>query len=115
MQQLLLPVIPSSAKIYELVQSRNIFPLPQRSLSRSKRLISLVSIYGEKLQLIVDITNEAKRWESMPNRREPLTKDMLTFLIKKSATLNLPDGKYAVMTDWFILALQAGFRRMEWS
>ena len=51
----------------------------------------------------------------MPNRREPLTKDMVTFLIKKSAALNLPDGKYAVMTDWFILALQAGFRRMEWS
>ena len=51
----------------------------------------------------------------MPNRREPLTKDMATFLVKKSAVLNLPDGKYAIMTDWFILALQAGFRRMKWS
>ena len=40
---------------------------------------------------------------------------MVNFLIKKSAALNLPDGKYAVMTDWFILALQTGFLRMEWS
>ena len=40
---------------------------------------------------------------------------MVNFLIKKYAALNLPDGKYAVMIDWFILALQTGFLRMEWS
>ena len=51
----------------------------------------------------------------MPNRREPLTKDMVQFLIKKVAALNLPDGLYAVMVDWFIITLQACFRRIEWS
>ena len=51
----------------------------------------------------------------MPNRREPLTKYMVQFLIKKAAALNLPDGLYAVMVYWFIITLQAGFRRMEWS
>ena len=75
----------------------------------------LVNIYGVKSQFIVEITHEAKRWESMPNRREPLTKDMVKFIINKFTTLNLPDGKYAVMTDCFIIALQAGFHRMEWS
>ena len=49
----------------------------------------------------------------MPNRREPLTKDLVQFLIKKAAALNLPDGLYAVMVDWLIITLQAGFRRME--
>ena len=60
---------------------------------------SLVNIYGKKSQLIKDIKHEAKRWESMPNRRKPLTMDMVKFLIKKSAALNLPDDKYNVMTD----------------
>ena len=60
---------------------------------------SLVNIYGEKSRLVEDIKNEAKRWESIPNRREPLTKDMVRFLIKNAAALNLPDGLYAVMAD----------------
>ena len=59
----------------------------------------LVNIYGEKSRLVEDIKNEAKRWEPMPNRRGPLTKDMVRFLIKKATALNLFDGLYVVMTD----------------
>ena len=44
-----------------------------------------------------------------------MTDDMVNFLIKKPAALNIPDGKCAVMTEWFIIGIQVGFHRMEWS
>ena len=75
----------------------------------------LINIMGEKSQLVKDIIHETRRWESMPNRREPMTKDMVQYLIKTSASSTLPDGKQSVMTDWLVLGLQAGFRKMEWS
>ena len=59
----------------------------------------LINIMGEKSQLVKDIIHETRRWESMPNRREPMTKDMVRYLIKTSASSQLPDGKQAVMTD----------------
>ena len=87
-----------------------------KSLSISLQAMNpLINIYGENYQLIVDIINETERWESMYNRQEPLTKDTVHFLLKKYAALNLPDGKYAIMTSWFIITLQAGFRRIKWS
>ena len=43
----------------------------------------LVDIYSKKLQLMEDIKNESKRWESIPNGWEPMSKDMVKFLIKK--------------------------------
>ena len=45
-----------------------------------------IDIIGKQSQLITDIIHECKRWESIPNRREPVTKDMVGYLIDKGAT-----------------------------
>ena len=76
-----------------------------------------LNIMGKECAYIKDILNESRRWESIPNRREPLTKDMVQYIIDKGKTLSKdnPDNIYLALGDWFILGLQAGFRRMEWA
>ena len=61
--------------------------------------------------------NESRRWESIPDRREPLTKDMVEYIIDKGKELSKtnPDNIYLSLSDWLVLGLQAGFRRMEWA
>ncbi len=42
---------------------------------------------------------------------------MVQYTIDKSKILSKanPDNIYSALSDWFILGLQAGFRRMEWA
>jgi hypothetical protein len=61
--------------------------------------------------LINDIILETKRWESMPNRREPLTWDMIEYLQTLSCP---PTSMLAALIDWFIVGMYAGFRLSEW-
>ena len=37
----------------------------------------LYNIHGKQSSYIRDIIKETKRWESMPNRKEPVTKEMV--------------------------------------
>ena len=73
-----------------------------------------IDIMGKQSQLITDLIHECKRWESMPNRREPVTKDMVNYLIDKGASKH-SDNHVAATADWLILGLQAGFRKAEWA
>ena len=73
-----------------------------------------IDIIGKQSQLITDLIHECKRWESIPNRREPVTKDMVDYLIDKGAS-KYSDNHVAATADWLIIGLQAGFRKAEWA
>ena len=73
-----------------------------------------IDIMNNKPKLITDILHESKRWESMHNRGGPVTTDIVYYLIDKCAQSH-PNNRYTITADWFILDLQAGFKRMEWN
>ena len=53
----------------------------------------------------------------MPNRKEPVTKQMIEYIIKKGESLNNnnPDNIYTTLTDWLIVGQQTDFRGKEWA
>jgi hypothetical protein len=69
---------------------------------------------GTTSHRILGLIKEVKRWESRPNRRDPLDKRMLTHLsqIKESS---LYFSRSMVLFDWLILGLHLGFRRSEYA
>ena len=60
-----------------------------------------------------DVLTEHKRWESVPNRREPITMEMIRYWHRRSIDAH-PDSIDAAMFDWMLLGIQAGFRKSEW-
>ena len=74
-----------------------------------------LNLLGNQSKYIGDILHEASRWESMPNRREPLTKDMVVYILDKGSAMESADNLYTVMGDWLTLGLQTGARRQEWA
>ena len=81
-------------------------------LTLAQMMKPTIDIMIQKSQLITDLLHECKRWESMPNRLQPVTKDIVGYLIDKGATKD-SDNHYAATADWLILGLQDSFRRME--
>jgi len=63
---------------------------------------------------ITGILKEVKRWESRPNRRDPLDKRMLTYL-SQVADSTLLFSCWIVLFDWFVLGLHVGLRRAEYA
>jgi hypothetical protein len=57
---------------------------------------------------------ELKRFEDIPNRREPYTLAMQKALVTEAACVD-PDSMLAAMAEWFGTMLQAGGRRSEWA
>ena len=74
-----------------------------------------LNLLGNQSKYIGDILHEATRWEFMPGRREPLTKDMVIYVLNKGSTMSSVDNIYTVMGDWLTLGLQTGARRQEWA
>ena len=76
-----------------------------------------LDIMGNQSVYITNILKELKRWESMPNRKEPVTKQMIEYIIKKGQSLynRNPNNIYTALADWLIVGQQAGFRRKEWA
>jgi hypothetical protein len=67
---------------------------------------------NRRFYLISEILHEQRRWESQPERREPLTWEMIEYL----QTLPTPaSSRLAALTDWFIVGMYAGFRLSEWA
>ena len=83
----------------------------------AKMMNPCLDIMGNQSTYIKDIIREHKRWESIPNRKEPLTKKMVKYIIDKGKKLNKsnPNNIYTALADWLIVGLQAGFRRKEWA
>ncbi len=70
------------------------------------------NLQKRRYHLINDIITESKRWESMPNRREPLTWAMIEYLQTLSCAST---SLLAALIDWFIVGMFAGFRLSEWA
>ena len=76
---------------------------------------SIVNLQAKESKFIKDILHEAHRWKSIPKRREPITKDMVSFIRNKESPLSLQDNIYTVMSDWLTLGLQIELLWIEWA
>ena len=80
-----------------------------------------LSIPANMLNLYLDIMGKQsdyilgklKRWENVPNRKEPVTKKSIEYVIDKRKKLNKtkPHNMYLALSDWFALGQQTDFRR----
>ena len=64
-----------------------------------------------------NVYDELARYETVPNRREPYTPEMHAIAEKTLLSEmhnSRPFSKYVVLTRWFGMGLQAGFRKSEW-
>ncbi|MGH3055005.1 MAG: hypothetical protein ACRDL7_08525, partial [Gaiellaceae bacterium] len=68
---------------------------------------------GTTAQIITKVLREQQRWERMPNRREPLTVEMLDN-IHSQASIDL-DCLANAMADWASVGFLAGLRKCEWA
>jgi hypothetical protein len=67
---------------------------------------------------IQDIIDEVKRWEDVPDRREPFTIEMRRFLVQLLESQPLvygPDSDLAALCDFCGMGLYDGFRLSEWA
>ena len=64
---------------------------------------------------ISKILEEQRRWESIPNRREPFTLEMHNEIANLPSVATDPLGLDAAMTNWLLCNLYSGCRGVEWS
>ena len=62
-----------------------------------------------------DVITEVKRWDGMPNRREPFTVAMYRYVAKRATEIGDPDSLWAVCANFFGAGLYGGFRLSEWA
>ena len=74
-----------------------------------------LDIKGKLSKHISDLIKEIKRWEKIPNRKEPVTKQMIEYIINKGIMLKAenPDNLYLALGNWLVLGEQTGFRKKE--
>ena len=69
---------------------------------------------NKRAPCITYVVSEQRRWEKVPNRREPLTLDMLQAIILHSK--NSPSTSLnSALTDWFTLGVYMGPRLSEFA
>jgi hypothetical protein len=84
------------------------------ALLRQRDIRRTVATDSKFSPLITSIFDELKRWEDIPNRREPFTLEMLDATINFARESNAhPDSLLAALTDWFECSLFAGLRLTE--
>ena len=66
---------------------------------------------GKYLKAVYD---ELKRWEDEPNRREPITEEMVRLALKKALGISFTSLPSA-LADWYVAAIYGGFRCGEWA
>ena len=64
--------------------------------------------------MVNNIVREHFRWMKVPNRREPVTKNMIQFWITKHLLLSHENSLEAALIDWMIVGAKTGFRKSEW-
>ena len=69
---------------------------------------------GEQLVKLEDLYKEGIRWEKMPNRSEPLTPEMVQYLVEYGSNFH-PNSAPSAYADWAVLSLQTGFRISEYA
>ena len=70
--------------------------------------------HGTTAPVLTSVYKEGQRWESMPNRQEPITMEIMRFLISQASTSH-QDSPEAAIADWCITGSQSGFRCSEWA
>ena len=63
---------------------------------------------------ITGILHECKRWEQMPNRREPVTNEMMAHIVADAAKDTNPDSLLNTIADYLVMGKYGGFRKSEW-
>ena len=64
--------------------------------------------------VITAVIREHHRWETVPNRREPITKNMVRWWLHQARTSPI-DSFESVIADWMVLGTQLGMRKSEWT
>ena len=60
--------------------------------------------HGTESAYLTGVFRESQRWESIPNRAEAMSLDMVQKLVDKANTLH-PDSSSAAIADWFFWAV----------
>ena len=60
---------------------------------------------GVRSRYINNIIKELQKWESVPNRREPVTIEMVGYIMSKGKYLSKtnPDNIYSALGNWLAL------------
>ena len=83
-------------------------------ISTKAQMIDLSkTTYGAWAPLVDKTLKEHRRWESMPNRREPITKAMVLHWAKVAKNAH-PDSFESAFYDWMVVGKYAGLRKSEW-
>lgn len=84
-------------------------------LAEARGLVSpQLSSMGKTHPYITSILQECKRWEKMPNRREPVTNEMMAYIVATAAKDPNPDSLRNAITDFLVMGEYGGFRKSEW-
>jgi len=63
--------------------------------------------------LLQSILHEFQRWQSIPNRRHPVTINMIDYLYKIQMHKH-PDSYDCALYDWLVLGMHTGHRKSKW-
>ena len=96
-----------SSTVNEYLKAAARLSAPRKKLGPTK------NAFGQKSTFMKAILDEHKRWEKMPNRREPITPNMLYVFAFTTQSEHI-DSKNRALYDWFVLALCLGLRKSEW-
>lgn len=66
-------------------------------------------------RILKQVYDEIQRYESVPNRREPVTPEMLREARKLGDATKDPYSLDAALSDWWAVAVLAGLRLCEWA
>jgi hypothetical protein len=95
---------------------RNVAKFCARSNPRDPRKLEQTQkLLAPAIQGVID---EVKRWENIPDRREPFTIEMLRYLTELRDTqphIHGPDSSLATMVDFASAGLYDGFRLSKWA
>ena len=68
----------------------------------AKMINPTLDIHGKQSHFIKDIIKELKRWETVPNRKEPLTKEMVEYIVNKgNKDKENPDNIYSALGNLY--------------
>lgn len=83
-------------------------------LCAQRGLMSLrIDRMGKSNIHIEKILAECERWEKMPDKREPITQEMLQYIIDLAKRDPNPDSIVNATADWIVMGMYSGFRKSE--
>lgn len=75
----------------------------------------LITLNGERSKYVTRILNECQRWEDIPNKREPVTNEMMAYIVGLTKKDTNKDSRISAVADWLVMGEYGGFRKSEWA